>query len=225
MFANRLHESIREKCWTPSQGRFLQFPNAVVLNTETRRNTQMCAKERKRKSVRERKRAQKGAKERKNCKQPGLKQVWELPTISNRGGSKGGRLRDLDSSVLTCPFSPFGTFPIYLGFSRTWWRDSRESSDSHESEIRVIQANRPDGATKFPNYPWIFSWNFPICPFPLSQSRKCLGHNQEIPEKMGNPQVWKTPCLPSPNLGCESRFSSQGLFRSTPAPMKIKCWP
>ena len=48
----------------------LEFPNAVVLNAVVRRNThanerkitQMCAKERKRKSA---KRAQKGAKERK----------------------------------------------------------------------------------------------------------------------------------------------------------------
>ena len=53
----------------------LQFPNAVVLNAVVRRNTQMSAKERKRKSAKEHKRAQKGAKERKrallrkNCKQ------------------------------------------------------------------------------------------------------------------------------------------------------------
>ena len=42
----------------------LQFPSAVVLNAVVRRNTQMCAKERKRAQTQVRKRAQKGAKER-----------------------------------------------------------------------------------------------------------------------------------------------------------------
>ena len=45
----------------------LLFPNAVVLNAVGRRNTQMSAKERKRKSAKEHKRAQKGAKERKKA--------------------------------------------------------------------------------------------------------------------------------------------------------------
>ena len=39
----------------------LKFPNAVVLNAVVRRNTQMSAKERKRKFAKERKRANAGA--------------------------------------------------------------------------------------------------------------------------------------------------------------------
>ena len=57
----------------------LKLPKAIVLNVVACRNTQVSAKERKRKSAKERK-CQKGANERKRalprkyCKQPGLKQ-------------------------------------------------------------------------------------------------------------------------------------------------------
>ena len=113
--------------------KFLEFPNAVVLNAVVRRKSakerkraQMSAKERKRKCAKVRKRAQKCTKERKraltrkNCKQPGLKQPG-LGTPKN--WQVGG-----------CQFT-FWRVPIYIWRLNLSWGCSTEKGGSAKGGV------------------------------------------------------------------------------------------
>ena len=133
---DRLHCTVE-----PSPGhircrKFLEFPNVVVLNAVVRRNTQMRAKERKRKAAKERKRAKLPFSKLPCSFSPKkeLKPKLLGPDIFQWGGALPHEWVGAKSSV--CPRNP-GKPNFWAGYSGIFAGISRGRPKSLRKKVRV----------------------------------------------------------------------------------------
>ena len=117
--------------------------------------------------------------------------VCSLVKGCQTGGFQTGGFPDLDLSFLFVPFlSSFGTFPIFLGFSRFargWSRDFPDSSlFSFSAYQEHLRGTVPKGSAT---------------------------QSGPFPKTVGNPPVWKPPGLASLFFGLFSVFDLKPSFQ------------